>query len=279
MFSSALARTLSTSQRSIRLMTDLSIKQGKKFDDINSASQIPHFVQLHNLNMDEVELPLEEYKTFNQFFSRKLKLSARPVESPDDPTIAVSAADSRVMAFQDISEATTLWIKGKQFSVQNVFGPKKAELAANYIGGSMMICRLAPQDYHRWHIPVDGVLGDRTPIDGALFTVNPIAINKEVDVYTKNKRELLELKSDEFGHVVMVAVGATMVGSIHIDAPDNAVVRKGDIHGYFAFGGSTVLLFFEPGTIVFDPDLIENSRHKLETLVRVNTRIGKAIKR
>jgi len=142
----------------------------------------------------------------------------------------------------------------------------------------MVIARLAPQDYHRWHIPVNGKLGERTPIPGTLFTVNPIAIRQNVNVYTRNKREILELQSKEFGFVVMVAVGATMVGSITILIPDGATVRKGDVHGYFSFGGSTVLLFFERGAIKFDDDLVNNSNDQMETLIRVNTRIGRALR-
>jgi len=77
-----------------------------------------------------------------------------------------------------------------------------------------------------------------------------------------------------FGNVMIVAVGATMVGSINICQPPTTEVKKGDINGYFTFGGSTVLLFFEPNTIVFDQDLIENSKKCVETLVKVNTRLG-----
>jgi phosphatidylserine decarboxylase len=168
-------------------------------------------------------------------------------------------------------------IKGDQFTVANVFaharGKNGTDLAPIYENGSLVIARLAPQDYHRWHVPASGVLLPHTEISGALFTVNPIAVNANVNVYTQNKREIHELNTMNFGKIVIVPVGATMVGSIkHINKTDR--VKKGDPHGFFAFGGSTVLLFFEPGAIQFDSDLVENSKKKLETLLKVNTRIG-----
>lgn len=170
-----------------------------------------------------------------------------------------------------------LWIKGDEFTVEKVFGPLADELGPLYKSGSMAIARLAPQDYHRWHVPVGGKLGRRTMIDGPLYTVNPIAVNRNVNVFTENKREILEMESPSFGHVTLVAVGATMVGSINIVPDDESEVKKGDVHGYFAFGGSTVLIFFEKNRIKFDADLIANSKKKLETLVRVNTRLGHSL--
>ena len=87
-------------------MTALSIKQGKKYDDPKSVAEIPKFVKLHNLNLDEIEKEVKDYKCFNEFFARKLKVGARPADSPDDPSIAVCHADSRMMLFPDVTEAT-----------------------------------------------------------------------------------------------------------------------------------------------------------------------------
>jgi len=276
MFSSQLGRLLSTGKKSVNLMTKLSIKQGVKYDDPKSKDDIPAFVALHQLNLNEVEKPLDQYATFNEFFARSLKPSARPIAAPDDPTVAVSPADCRLMVFEDIKEATELWIKGDKFTVEGVLGEHCADLASRYTSGSMVIARLAPQDYHRWHLPVNATLGRKVPIPGALYTVNPIAINQNVNVYTTNKRVVCELNSPEFGKVILVAVGATMVGSI-VFLYEDGKHNKGEPHGYFAFGGSTVLLFFEPGRIKFDADLVANSRKKLETLVKVNERLGTAL--
>lgn len=107
-----------------------------------------------------------------QFFYRKLKPSARPVADPDDPRTLVSPADCRAMFFESVEMAKTLWIKGRDFSVQKLLGDKFADKAGKYEGGSLCIFRLAPQDYHRYHSPVDGVMGPEERISGKYYTVS-----------------------------------------------------------------------------------------------------------
>lgn len=111
-------------------------------------------------------------ETFNDFFYRKLKPSARPTESPDDPRRLVSAADCRLMVFETVSEATKLWIKGREFSIARLLGDVYREEAERYVGGPLAIFRLAPQDYHRFHVPVDGKIGEMRDVKGEYYTVN-----------------------------------------------------------------------------------------------------------
>jgi len=224
-----------------------------------------------------------EYKTFNEFFYRQLKPEARPIAEPNDAKVLTSPADCRLMVFPEMLDATKLWVKGEHFTIENLLGPR-ADLAPKFVSGAMVICRLAPQDYHRWHWPCNGKVKQITKIDGALLTVNPIAINKNVDVYTANKRNVIEIETECFGTIVMIAVGATMVGTIKLlcepvkqgDVEVFETHKKGDQQGYFAFGGSTVIVLFERGSVRFDDDLVKNSKKPLETLVKVNTKIGKA---
>lgn len=136
-------------QRIRRMLETMSVKQGKKYDSPSSAREIPSFIAFHKLNLDEVADPLESFKTFNQFFYRKLKPGARPVSDPDDPKTLVSPADCRAMFFESIQEATKIWIKGREFSVGRLLGEGFKDKAAEYEGGSLCIFRLAPQDYHR----------------------------------------------------------------------------------------------------------------------------------
>jgi len=178
-----------------------------------------------------------------------------------------------MMAFPEITLATTLWIKGKDFSVGHLV--KNEELAKKYEGGSLAIFRLAPQDYHRYHSPCNGVLGTPAEIPGTLYTVNPMAIREpEVDVYTDNKRVIWTIQSEEFGTVTMVIIGAMMVGSIILTAKEGQKINRGDEVGYFAFGGSTVVCLFEKGAVEFDADLQENAKKPLETLVKVRESVG-----
>jgi hypothetical protein len=109
MYDNALGRTVTGLSSTQSILTKLSIKKGIEYDDVKSCADIHHFVELHNLNLDEVEKPIGEYKTFNEFFARGLKPSARPVECPNDDRIAVSPADCRMMVFENVVEATEFW--------------------------------------------------------------------------------------------------------------------------------------------------------------------------
>lgn len=246
----------------------MSIKQGVKFDDPVSKEQIEKFIEFHGLDMSEVLLPLEEFKNFNEFFYRALKPDARPCSAPDNPRIIVSPADCRSVVFNTIDQATSIWVKGREFSLKRLLGDAYPEDAARYEGGALGIFRLAPQDYHRFHIPVDGIMGKPKTIEGEYYTVNPMAIRSALDVYGENVRVLVPIDSKEHGRVMVICVGAMMVGSTVITRQEGEEVHRAEELGYFKFGGSTLVVLFEPGKMQFDDDLADNSSSALETLVR-----------
>jgi phosphatidylserine decarboxylase len=253
-----------------KILKSLSIKQGKKYDDPASASQIRDFINFHQLDMSEVLLPLDQFKNFNEFFYRALKPNARPCSAPNDPRIVVSPADCRAVVFDKISEATAIWVKGREFSIKRLLGDAYPEDVARYQNGALGVFRLAPQDYHRFHIPVDGVMDTPKTIEGEYYTVNPMAIRSALDVYGENVRVLVPIDSVAHGRVMVICVGAMMVGSTVITRQAGEKVSRAEELGYFKFGGSTLILLFEEGKIKFDSDLVENSRGALETLVRSN---------
>lgn len=250
-----------------KMLKNLSIKQGRKFDDPASRDEIEKFIEFHRLDMSEVLLPLDEFKNFNEFFYRALKPGARPCSAPDHPKIIVSPADCRSVVFNQITQATSIWVKGREFSMKRLLGNAYPEDVARYDGGAMGIFRLAPQDYHRFHIPVDGVMGEPKTIEGEYYTVNPMAIRSALDVYGENVRVLVPIDSEQHGRVMVICVGAMMVGSTVITRNGGEHVRRGEELGYFKFGGSTLLVLFEPGRMKFDDDLVDNSTGALETLV------------
>jgi len=250
-----------------KMLKSLSIKQGKKYDDPASASQIESFITFHRLDMSEVLLSTGQFKNFNEFFYRALKPDARPPSAPDRPEVIVSPADCRTVVFNTIDDATRIWVKGRDYSIEKLFGDAYPLEAKRYKGGSMGIFRLAPQDYHRFHLPVDGVLGTPKTIEGEYYTVNPMAIRSALDVYGENVRVVVPIDSVAHGRVMFVCIGAMMVGSTVITRKPGERVKRAEELGYFKFGGSTVLLFFEPGKMVYDYDLVENSNGALETLV------------
>eukprot|EP00727_Mastigamoeba_balamuthi_P007746 m51a1_g3592 putative phosphatidylserine decarboxylase (566) ;mRNA; f:1165344-1167984 len=258
-----------------KVLGHLTKKQGKKYDNPASAKEIPQFVRYHRLDTQECLRKVDEFKTFNEFFYRELKPGMRPVDAPKDDSVAVSPADCRMSAFASVDESKQIWVKGETFSLKTLFGDDA--LAAEFNDGSFVIARLSPQDYHRFHSPVSGVVGPIKEIEGTYYTVNPIAVNGKIDVYGENRRMVTTIETQQFGRVVFVAVGATMVGSIRFTARPGQSIKKGDELGYFAFGGSTDLLFFKKGRIELDSDLLENSAKPIETYVRVGFSIGKAV--
>ncbi|KAG8698758.1 hypothetical protein FRC08_005729 [Ceratobasidium sp. 394] len=262
--------------RARKLLKSMSIKQGQKYDSPESAREIPAFIAFHNLNMDEIKDPLDSFKNFNEFFYRKLKETARPVDEPQNTARLVSCADCRMMAFETVNEATRLWIKGREFSVKRLLGETYANEFSKYDGGALGIFRLAPQDYHRFHSPVDGVVGPMTYISGEYYTVNPQAIRTQLDVYGDNVRKIVPIDSPTFGRVMCVCVGAMMVGSIVTTVKEGEQIFRGQEFGYFAFGGSTIVVLFEKGKLTWDDDLLSNGRSTLETLVRVGMGVGTA---
>ena len=249
------------------LLKSLSVKQGKKYDNPASAREIQSFINFHQLDMSEVLLKLEDFKNFNEFFYRALKPGARPCSAPDNPKIIVSPSDCRSVVFNRIDEATKIWVKGRDFTVERLLGKAYPEDAKRYVGGSLGIFRLAPQDYHRFHIPVDGVMGEPKLIAGEYYTVNPMAIRSALDVYGVNIRVCVPIDSVAHGRVMVICVGAMMVGSTVITRKTGERVKRAEELGYFKFGGSTLLLLFEPGAMQFDDDLVDNSNGALETLV------------
>ncbi|KAI5474290.1 phosphatidylserine decarboxylase [Pseudohyphozyma bogoriensis] len=254
------------SARVKRMLESLSVKQGIKFDSPASVREIAPFIAFHNLNMDEALDPVSSYKTFNEFFYRKLKADARPIDSPDDPSIVTSPADCRAMFFNTVDEATKIWIKGRDFTIERLLGDNFKSKATNYKNGALAIFRLAPQDYHRYHSPIDGVCGPQSHISGKYYTVNPMAIRSSLDIYGENVRLVMPIVNPELGEVMNVFVGAMLVGTINMTVKEGDQIKHGDETGYFAFGGSTIVCLFPPGSIQWDVDLVENSKKSIETL-------------
>lgn len=247
------------------------MKQGRKYDDPASTAQIPGFVNFHQLDMTEVLLPIQAFKTFNEFFYRALKPTARPCSAPEDSNIVVSPADCRSVVFDRLEDAQRIWVKGREFSVERLLGEAYPDDAKRYKNGALGIFRLAPQDYHRFHIPVDGVMGEPKLIEGEYYTVNPMAIRSALDVYGDNIRTCVPIDSVCHGRVMVICVGAMMVGSTIITRQAGDHVKRAEELGYFKFGGSTILCLFEPGVMMFDDDLIDNSNGALETLVSLHS--------
>lgn len=234
--------------------------------------KVAPFIDAYQIDTDEFLKPAESYRCFDDFFIRELKPEARPIV--DDPSVAVTPADGRYYCYQDIDACDGFVVKGRRFDIGKLLGDP--ELAERYRGGSMVLVRLCPTDYHRFHFPVGGIPDRVKLIAGWLYSVNPAAIRHNVQIFTENKRTVTTVDSPGFGTVGMVEVGATNVGSIRQTYIAGRDYGKGDEKGFFSFGGSAMVLLFEKGRIVFDADLLNATERGVETRCLLGQSLGRA---
>ena len=246
----------------------LSAWYGRKKDRAKSTEDIQAFVDSLGIDMSEAVLPISEYKSFNEFFYRKLKPEARPIGDA-----LVSPADAKLIAFESIDELEGFFVKGRKFTLKEYL--QDEGLARKYQNASLFIFRLAPNDYHRYHFPYAGKVSDNTKIKGVYFSVSPYALEPNfAKVFCENKREYLSLSTEDRGDIILSPVGATMVGSIHSTFTPDTHVAKGDEMGYFAFGGSTVVMLVDRDKVQIDQDILDNTKNHIETAVKMGEKIG-----
>lgn len=246
-----------------------------------SAQQIRSFIDFYKIDMSAFSpSDIQAYPTFADFFVRKHNPQSRPIYVKDDPSIAVVVADSRLVVYPTVAETHALWIKGRNFTIANLI--QDSSQAQNWHDGAVASFRLSPQDYHRYHSPVSGTVSWYKQIPGEYYQVDPICLRSDVDILTQNARCCICIDTTEFGKVLFVAIGATNVGTVEIRED----IRKGDVRlekgeeiGIFQFGGSSIIVAFERGSIEFDEDLLSVSRRLIMMNVEVGMSLGKAIKR
>lgn len=225
-----------------------------------TKSKILPFIKEYEVDPSEFLEPVSSFQSFNDFFIRKLKPHARPIAK--NPDVAVLPADARYWFFENIELATPFSVKGKPFNLEQLLG--NAEEAKRYEQGSLVMARLCPSDYHRFHFPCDGIPSKPHLINGPLYSVNPIALKQNIKILSENKRMVTFIESEGFGKVAYIDVGATFVGSIHQTFKPHVYQEKGSEKGYFEFGGSSLILLFEKGKIRFSEDLLQASQKGLE---------------
>ena len=240
---------------------------GKRMDSPESAEKIAPFVEAYGIDLSEAKK--QTFKSFNEFFYRELKPGARPVDTARN--VLVSPADGKIFAYSDVDKQDFI-VKGYRFNLYEYL--QDSALAAKFAGGALVIVRLCPTDYHRFHFPLSGSIQRETFISGDYYSVSPIALHRKIELLCMNKREYVLLHNPDFGEVVISEIGATLVGGIVQTYKSNDVF-KGQEKGYFKFGGSTVLMLFEKGKILIDRDLIENTNKGIETEVKMGEKIAK----
>jgi phosphatidylserine decarboxylase len=236
----------------------------------SSKKKIIPFIEKFQVDTSEFQDPVDSFCSFNDFFIRKLKKECRPIV--EDDAIAVMPADARYRFYQNINTTEGFIVKGEKFNLSTLLQNEK--LAEKYSQGSMVMARLCPTDYHRFHFPCDGIAGKTDFINGWLYSVNPCAVKKNIQIYTENKRTLCTFDTKYFGKVLFLEIGATAVGSISHTYSADSFQKKGGEKGFFSFGASALILLFEPNRITFDKDLLETSGQGLEIRCLMGQRMG-----
>ncbi len=241
---------------------------GNRMSQPGSVSRIEPFIELYGLDPADFAEDPSSFRSFNEFFYRKLKPAARPIA----PSPVVFPADGRHLGFPDISAIDSFFVKGQTFDLHALLGD--AALAEKYAKGSLVLSRLCPVDYHRFHFPAAGIPSETKTIPGPLFSVSPIALAKNLSYLWTNKRTICQLETADMGTILILEIGATCVGSIHQTYAPGKSVEKAQEKGCFAFGGSSTITVFEPGKVRLAEDLLENSSKQTELYARIGSAMG-----
>ena len=239
---------------------------GKFLSTRFSRRIIPSFVKKNHIDLSIYEK--QEFDSYNAFFTRKIKAEQRPIN--EQKNVLISPSDGKVTAYP-ITQKGRFWIKHTQYTAAQLL--KDERLAERYMGGWIYVIRLTVDDYHRYCYVADGRKSRQRKIRGVLHTVNPVA-NDYYPIYKMNSREYCILKTKEFGTILLMEVGALMVGKINNHEEDSAQVKRGEEKGMFEFGGSTIVVMTEPGMTEPDKDIIQNTKVQAETLVKMGEPIG-----
>lgn len=234
-----------------------------------SAARVVPFVERYGIDSGEFVRPVSAFASFNEFFIRQLKPSARPVAR--DVTMLVFPADGRHLGFEDVGAADRFYVKGQSLDLLDLLQDR--ELARRFAHGTLVISRLCPVDYHRFHFPCDGLAHRPRLIDGHFFSVNPVALARNLGYLARNKRFVTVVDDTPVGTVVMCEVGATCVGTI-VHTTSSGPVIKGAEKGFFQFGGSCVVTLFEPRRVVLADDLTRHSADGRELYARMGDQMG-----
>ena len=243
---------------------------GSFCDSKKSIKKIHSFIKDFDIDMYHSEKNINEFESFNDFFTRKLKSEGRPIDNTLDSL--VSPGDGRLVAYENIDLNKLVQVKGYTYSFSKLID--NPSIISKFSEGTCLILRLCPTDYHRFHFIDNGICEETKKINGDYYSVNPIALQKIPELFCKNKREWSIFHSENFGDILHIEVGATCVGSIIQTYMPTKEIKKGDEKGYFKFGGSTTILFLEKNKVKIDRDIIEQTNKGYETKVLMGEKIG-----
>lgn len=232
-----------------------------------SAFAVAPFVRANQIDLTMCEK--RHFTSYNDFFTRRLRPEARPVDA--SPEAFISPCDARLSVYP-ITQEGTFCIKHTQYTLPQLLDDTL--LAQRFEGGMLWMYRLCVDDYHRYIYPVDAKKSRNVHIPGIFHTVNPIA-NDHYPIYKENTREYCLLKTEKFDTLLMMEVGALLVGKIENRTQGQEIVHRGEEKGNFAFGGSTIIVLTREGTVLPEMRFVEHTREGIETKVKMGERVGR----
>lgn len=235
-----------------------------------SCHYIKPFIKKFSIVESDFVEPKNGFASFNDFFIRVLRPGARMIDQNE--AVFVAPADSKLLVIPNILSTDSFVIKDNKFTLAAFLG--NVQQAQEYEGGCLMIFRLAPYDYHRYHFPMAALVQDCKEIKGILGSVNPLAYQFKKQPLIENQRSIITLETKQFDTIFAIPVGALFVGAIHHSFRVGAQAIKGDEMGYFSYGGSTLVILCKPNKVKIDPIFIKHSLAGFETAVLMGQAIG-----
>ena len=234
-----------------------------------SKKRIQPFIEQYQVDTNEFLEPIDSFDHFNAFFYRELKPESRPIDDRD--CSVVFPADGRHLAIENAQIADTFYAKGQELSVEELV--EDMPFAQSLSAGTVLISRLCPVDYHRFHAPFSGTAMAPLMVGNSLYSVSPLALSQKLDYLVQNRRWIIPFKLENGKLAVVVVIGATFVGSAEFTY-DPGFVKKGDELGYFLFGGSCVVTIMPHGSVLMDPSLVGQSREGIESYDKMGRTFG-----
>jgi phosphatidylserine decarboxylase len=222
-------------------------ERGVFMDSKESAAVANKWIDNGAIDMSSYKIPEGGFVSFNDFFTRKLKSGARPISDPNNSAVLICPADCRI---SPISYALTsdqdFEVKGDAYNIAALLG--SVELAKKFVGGAAIVCLLYPKDYHRFHAPVTGTIAAKGSLDDKHYYYGFKGL---VKYFSEYHRAYYLINTKNSGQVGFVAIGMSDINSVNMPLPGdlNKEIKKGDEIGYFAYGGSGIVMLFEPGIL------------------------------
>ena len=235
-----------------------------------SARKVGPFVRQFAVDMRDFEPG--PFRSFNDFFIRRFLPGKRSF--PRETGVMGAFAEARYLGFERLGQDTALPIKGLGLFARDVLGNTPAK--ERFERGPCLLARLCPVDYHRFHFPDSGRLSHHHVETGKLHSVNPAALERKPNLFLSNERQVSLLQTERFGLLAYVEVGALCVGRIVQTHPPGRPFARGEEKGYFLFGGSTVIVYGEPGAWKPEADILENTAKAREVLVELGQPVARA---